>query len=95
MRQELWCDPASTRADIPRDDLLADPRWREGYRTLGDPGLSFARRHLRDRPSERRGLLVLDGAAAAAKMAEGWTFVTSTRVTDVAPAKWLSRRAFR
>jgi predicted TIM-barrel fold metal-dependent hydrolase len=41
VRQELWCDPASTRADIPRDDLLADPRWREGYRTLGDHGLSF------------------------------------------------------
>jgi hypothetical protein len=41
VRQEVWFDPASTRADIPRDDVLADPRWQEGYGTLADHGLSF------------------------------------------------------
>ena len=41
VRQEAWFDPASTRADIPRDDLLADPAWREGYRLLATYGLSF------------------------------------------------------
>jgi predicted TIM-barrel fold metal-dependent hydrolase len=41
VRQEAWFDPESTRADIPRDDVLSDPRWREGYRALGDFGLSF------------------------------------------------------
>jgi predicted TIM-barrel fold metal-dependent hydrolase len=41
VRQEAWFDPASTRADIPRDDVLSDPRWRDGYRSLEDFGLSF------------------------------------------------------
>jgi predicted TIM-barrel fold metal-dependent hydrolase len=41
VRQEAWHDPVSTRADIPREDLLSDPAWREGYRALGGLGLSF------------------------------------------------------
>lgn len=41
VRQEIWFDPASTRADIPREDLLSDPAWQRGYRTLGEFGLSF------------------------------------------------------
>jgi predicted TIM-barrel fold metal-dependent hydrolase len=41
VRQEAWFDPASTRADIPREDLLNDPAWREGYRALAEFGLSF------------------------------------------------------
>jgi predicted TIM-barrel fold metal-dependent hydrolase len=41
VRQEAWFDPASTRADIPREDLLSDPAWQEGYRRLADFGLSF------------------------------------------------------
>jgi predicted TIM-barrel fold metal-dependent hydrolase len=41
VRQEAWFDPASTRADIPREDLLSDPAWQEGYRTLAEFGLSF------------------------------------------------------
>lgn len=41
VRQEAWFDPASTRADIPRDDPLSDPAWLEGYRLLATFGLSF------------------------------------------------------
>jgi predicted TIM-barrel fold metal-dependent hydrolase len=41
VRQEAWFDPASTRADIPREDLLSDPAWCEGYAALADFGLSF------------------------------------------------------
>jgi predicted TIM-barrel fold metal-dependent hydrolase len=41
VRQEAWFDPMSTRADIPRVDLLSDPAWREGYRSLAEFGLSF------------------------------------------------------
>jgi predicted TIM-barrel fold metal-dependent hydrolase len=41
VRQEAWFDPASTRADIPREDLIHDPAWREGYRALSEFGLSF------------------------------------------------------
>ena len=41
VRQEAWSDPASTRADIPREDLLGDPEWVRGYRRLEDFGLSF------------------------------------------------------
>jgi predicted TIM-barrel fold metal-dependent hydrolase len=41
VRQEAWFDPASTRADIPREDLLSDPAWQEGYRSLAEFGLSF------------------------------------------------------
>ena len=41
VRQEAWSDPASTRADIPREDLLGDPDWGRGYRCLEDFGLSF------------------------------------------------------
>jgi predicted TIM-barrel fold metal-dependent hydrolase len=41
VRQEAWFDPASTRADIPREDLLSDPAWQEGYRVLAEFGLSF------------------------------------------------------
>jgi predicted TIM-barrel fold metal-dependent hydrolase len=41
VRQEAWFDPVSTRADIPREDLLGDPAWREGYAALADFGLSF------------------------------------------------------
>jgi len=41
IRQEAWFDPASKRADIPRQDLLADPRWRSGFRRLADYDLAF------------------------------------------------------
>jgi predicted TIM-barrel fold metal-dependent hydrolase len=41
VRQEAWFDPASTRADIPRENLLGDPAWGEGYRLLATFGLSF------------------------------------------------------
>ena len=41
VRQEAWFDPGSTRADIPREDLLSDPAWQEGYRALAEFGLSF------------------------------------------------------
>ena len=41
IRQEVWFDPGSTRADIPRQDLLADPRWRAGFRRLAHYGLTF------------------------------------------------------
>jgi predicted TIM-barrel fold metal-dependent hydrolase len=41
VRQEAWFDPTSTRADIPREDLISDPAWQEGYRALTEFGLSF------------------------------------------------------
>lgn len=41
IRQEAWFDPASTRGDIPRVNLLEDARWRAGYRSLARFGLSF------------------------------------------------------
>jgi predicted TIM-barrel fold metal-dependent hydrolase len=41
VRQEAWFDSASVRADIPREDLLSDPAWREGYRALAVFRLSF------------------------------------------------------
>jgi predicted TIM-barrel fold metal-dependent hydrolase len=41
VRQEAWFDARSTRADIPREDLLNDPAWREGYSALAGFGLSF------------------------------------------------------
>lgn len=41
VRQEAWFDPVSTRADIPREDLLNDPAWQAGYRRLAEFGLSF------------------------------------------------------
>ena len=41
IRQEAWFDPASTRADIPRANLVADPAWQQGYRMLAEFGLSF------------------------------------------------------
>lgn len=41
VRQEAWFDPVSTRADIPREDLLNDPAWQAGYRCLAEFGLSF------------------------------------------------------
>jgi predicted TIM-barrel fold metal-dependent hydrolase len=41
VRQEAWFDPASTRADIPREDILSDPAWQEGDRALAEFGLSF------------------------------------------------------
>ncbi|MGN6166762.1 MAG: amidohydrolase family protein [Solirubrobacteraceae bacterium] len=41
VRQEAWFDPASERADIPREDILADPAWCHGYRALAGRGLSF------------------------------------------------------
>jgi predicted TIM-barrel fold metal-dependent hydrolase len=41
IRQEAWFDPSSRRADIPRDDVLSDPAWREGYGALAEFGLSF------------------------------------------------------
>lgn len=41
IRQEAWYDPAVRRRDFPAADLLEDPRWRAGYRTLARFGLSF------------------------------------------------------
>jgi predicted TIM-barrel fold metal-dependent hydrolase len=41
VRHEVWCDPESIRADIPREDMLSDPDWVRGYRKLADFGLSF------------------------------------------------------
>src|SRR5262245_45207913 len=41
VRQEAWFDPTSSRADIPREDLLMDPAWRAGYSALATFGLSF------------------------------------------------------
>ena len=41
IRQEAWFDPASTRADVPRENLLDDPIWAAGLRRLAARGLSF------------------------------------------------------
>ncbi|HZV72235.1 MAG TPA: amidohydrolase family protein [Conexibacter sp.] len=41
IRQEAWFDPQSTRADIPRVNLLSDPTWRAGLARLPVHGLSF------------------------------------------------------
>lgn len=41
IRQEAWFDPRSTRADVPRENLLDDPAWRDGLRQLARRGLSF------------------------------------------------------
>lgn len=41
IRQELWFDARSNRADIPRVNLLDDANWRRGYRRLAAYGLSF------------------------------------------------------
>lgn len=41
VRQEAWFDPVSNRADIPREDLLSDRAWREGYGALAGFRLSF------------------------------------------------------
>jgi predicted TIM-barrel fold metal-dependent hydrolase len=54
VRQEAWFDPGSDRADIPRENLLGDPRWRAGYARLAEFGLSF-------------DLLVWPGQLAAAR----------------------------
>lgn len=41
IRQEAWFDPESTRADVPRFNLLDDPAWRNGLRALDERGLVF------------------------------------------------------
>jgi predicted TIM-barrel fold metal-dependent hydrolase len=41
IRQEAWFDPASTRADMPRENVLLDPAWRQGLPKLAARGLSF------------------------------------------------------
>lgn len=41
IRQEVWFDPASTRADVPRENMLADPAWAAGLARLPAHGLSF------------------------------------------------------
>lgn len=41
IRQEAWCDPASTRADILTYNLLEDPSWERGLALLAERGLSF------------------------------------------------------
>jgi predicted TIM-barrel fold metal-dependent hydrolase len=41
VRQEAWFDPASTRADIPRTNLLDDPSWRAGLETVAGHDLCF------------------------------------------------------
>ncbi|MEV5968095.1 amidohydrolase family protein [Kribbella sp. NPDC051952] len=41
IRQEAWFDPTSTRADVPRSNLLDDPRWVRGLGRLAARGLSF------------------------------------------------------
>jgi predicted TIM-barrel fold metal-dependent hydrolase len=41
VRQEAWFNPASTRADIPLENLLSDTAWQAGYRLLEGFGLSF------------------------------------------------------
>ncbi len=41
IRQEAWFDPESTRADIPRFNLLDDPAWRSGLARLPGHNLSF------------------------------------------------------
>lgn len=41
IRQEAWFDPDSTRADIPRTNLLDDPAWRAGLEVVAEHDLSF------------------------------------------------------
>lgn len=41
IRQEVWWDAGSRRADISNQNLLADPRWRAGYGALADHDLTF------------------------------------------------------
>jgi predicted TIM-barrel fold metal-dependent hydrolase len=41
IRQEAWCDPHSTRADILTVNLLEDPAWVRGLKVLADRDLSF------------------------------------------------------
>jgi predicted TIM-barrel fold metal-dependent hydrolase len=41
IRQEVWFDPNSTEPGAQRDDLLADPAWARGLRTLVEHDLSF------------------------------------------------------
>lgn len=41
VRQEAWFDPSSTRADVPRENLLDDPRWIRGLGRPAARGLSF------------------------------------------------------
>jgi predicted TIM-barrel fold metal-dependent hydrolase len=62
VRQEAWFDPASTRADIPRENLLSDPAWRGGFAALAEFGLSF---DLLVRPDQLR-----QAAALAADVAQ-------------------------
>jgi predicted TIM-barrel fold metal-dependent hydrolase len=41
IRQEAWFDPDSTDPGVLREDLLADPAWARGLRTLVEHDLSF------------------------------------------------------
>ncbi|HEX7116457.1 MAG TPA: amidohydrolase family protein [Steroidobacter sp.] len=41
IRQEAWFDPNSTRADLPRENLLDDPAWRAGLDVLCERQLTF------------------------------------------------------
>jgi predicted TIM-barrel fold metal-dependent hydrolase len=41
VRQEAWYDPESTRADVPRENLLRDPLWERGLDELSRRGLLF------------------------------------------------------
>jgi predicted TIM-barrel fold metal-dependent hydrolase len=41
IRQEAWFDPASTRADLPRVNMLSDPAWRTGLARLPLHELAF------------------------------------------------------
>lgn len=41
IRQEAWYDPYSTRADLPRHNLLDDPAWVAGLRRLAARQLTF------------------------------------------------------
>ncbi len=41
IRQEAWFDPLSRRADIPKQNMLDDPRWLDGLRELERRDLSF------------------------------------------------------
>lgn len=40
-RQEAWYEPTSTRADMPRENLLLNPTWRAGLKRLIEHDLSF------------------------------------------------------
>lgn len=41
IRQEMWWQKPSPRADILEDDLLANPDWRRGFGALGHVGATF------------------------------------------------------